>query len=132
MITTPIVDCVTDIGNGKEKGDMTDRSINRSDKRCVWSLIHLVDFFFFPARHALWNNDGKEKEEKNDVSYLKECRCAINAFYYLETQYFTVTFLWISSRAVTIYQLTIRFVSRFLTHGSIHPTIFLNLKSIFF
>ena len=34
--------------------------------------------------------------------------------------------------AVTIHQLTIRFVSRFLTHGSIHPTIFFNLKSIIF
>ncbi|CAL8344838.1 unnamed protein product [Arctogadus glacialis] len=38
----------------------------------------------------------------------------------------------VHSRAVTIHQLTIRFVSRFLTHGSIHPTIFLNLKSILF
>ena len=35
-------------------------------------------------------------------------------------------------RAVTIHKFTIRFVSRFLTHGSIHPTILLNLKSILF
>ena len=46
--------------------------------------------------------------------------CQIPSHHYLVT------------RAVTIHKLTIRFVSRFLTHGSIHPTIFLNLKSILF
>ena len=39
---------------------------------------------------------------------------------------------YINIRAVTINQLPIRFVSRFLAHGSIHPTIFFNLKSILF
>ena len=64
MITTPIVDCVTDIGNGKEKGDMTDRSINRSDKRCVWSLIHLVDFFFSLLGMLCGTMTGKKKKKK--------------------------------------------------------------------
>ena len=35
---------------------------------------------------------------------------------------------YINIRAVTINQLPIRFVSRFLAHGSIHPTTFFNLK----
>ena len=36
------------------------------------------------------------------------------------------------TRVVTIHLLRIRFVSRFLTHGSKHPTIFLNLISSLF
>ena len=39
--------------------------------------------------------------------------------------------IWVHIRAVTIHKLTIRLVSRFLTHGSIHPTIFFKFKKHF-
>ena len=58
--------------------------------------------------HPLLKNALQAKELVRCVCVcMWECVCAL------------------STRAVTIHQLTIRFVSRYLTHDSIHTTIFL-------